>query len=61
MAQGYAVPINVTTVVVGINSVVNALFGGHAAIVARTGVAIFAAPDAGPKEGRYWANMSPRA
>ena len=57
MAQGYAVPINVTTVVVGINSVVNALFGGHAAIVARTGVAIFAAPDAGPKEARYWANI----
>ena len=50
MAQGYTVPINLTTVVVGINSVVNALFGGHAAIVARTGVAIFAAPDAGPKE-----------
>ncbi len=36
---------------------VNALFGGHAAIVARTGVAIFAAPDAGPKEARYWANI----
>jgi benzoate membrane transport protein len=57
MAQGYNVPINLTTVVVGINSVVNALFGGHAAIVARTGVAIFAAPDAGPHEGRYWANL----
>ena len=57
MAQGYSVPINVTTVVVGINSVANALFGGHAAIVARTGVAIFAAPDAGPKEARYWANI----
>jgi benzoate membrane transport protein len=57
IAQGYPVPINLTTVVVGINSVVNALFGGHAAIVARTGVAIFAAPDAGPKEGRYWANI----
>jgi len=57
IAQGYNVPINLTTVVVGINSVVNALFGGHAATVARTGVAIFAAPDAGPHEGRYWANM----
>jgi benzoate membrane transport protein len=57
MAQGYKVPINLTTVVVGINSVVNALFGGHAAIVARTGVAIFAAPDAGPHAGRYWANL----
>jgi benzoate membrane transport protein len=57
MAQGYAVPVNTTTVVVGLNSVVNALFGGHPAIVARTGVAILAAPDAGPKEGRYWANL----
>ncbi len=43
--------------VVGIGSVVNALFGGHPAIVARTGVAIFAAPDAGPQSGRYWANL----
>jgi benzoate membrane transport protein len=57
IAQGYAAPINVTTVVVGLNSVVNALFGGHAAIVARTGVAIFAAPGAGPQSGRYWANI----
>ena len=56
-AQGYRVPITATTIVVGINSVVNALFGGHAAIVARTGVAILAAPDAGPAEGRYWANL----
>ena len=57
LAQGYRVPVDLTTVVVGINSVVNALFGGHAAIVARTGVAIFAAPDAGPHSGRYWANL----
>jgi benzoate membrane transport protein len=57
LAQGYAVPINATTLVVGVNSVVNALLGGHAAIVARTGVAILAAPDAGPPAGRYWANI----
>lgn len=57
LAQGYNVPINLTTVVVGFNSVINALFGGHAAIVARTGVAIFAAPDAGPHKARYWANL----
>ena len=57
MAQGYRVPIDLATVVVGIGSVVNALFGGHPAIVARTGVAIFAAPDAGPQSGRYWANL----
>jgi benzoate membrane transport protein len=57
MAQGYRVPIDVSTVVVGMSSLVNALFGGHAAIVARTGVAIFAAPEAGPQSGRYWANV----
>lgn len=55
LAQGYRVPVTPTTIVVGLNSIINALFGGHPAIVARTGVAILAAPDAGPKESRYWA------
>jgi benzoate membrane transport protein len=55
MAQGYSVPVNAISTVVGVNSVVNALFGGHAATVARTGVAILASPDAGPTSGRYWA------
>jgi benzoate membrane transport protein len=57
IAQGYRVPANIVTVVVGTSSVVNALFGGHPAIVARTGVAIFAAPDAGPQPRRYWASV----
>jgi benzoate membrane transport protein len=57
LAQGYRAPIDATTVVVGLNSVVNALFGGHPAIVARTGVAIFAAADAGPHACRYWASV----
>ena len=57
LAQGYRVPINRVSTVVGINSVVNALLGGHPAIVARTGVAIMASPDAGPVSGRYWANL----
>jgi benzoate membrane transport protein len=57
LAQEYRVPINLSTVVVGITSVVNALFGGHCATVARTGAAILAAPDAGPRSGRYWANL----
>ena len=34
---------------------VNAFFGGHAATVARTGVAILASSEAGPKSSRYWA------
>jgi benzoate membrane transport protein len=57
LAQGYRVPTSVVTVVVGINSIINALLGGHPAITARTGVAILAAPDAGPVSGRYWANI----
>jgi benzoate membrane transport protein len=55
LAQGYAVPVNTVSTVVGINSVVNALLGGHAATVARTSVAIIASPDSGPVSGRYWA------
>jgi benzoate membrane transport protein len=55
VAQGYQVPTNPMTTLVGLNSVVNALFGGHAATVARTGVAILASADAGPLTGRYWA------
>jgi benzoate membrane transport protein len=55
LAQGYAVPTNTVTALVGVNSVVNALLGGHAATVARTGVAILASPEAGPAAGRYWA------
>lgn len=57
IGQGYPVPVDRVTVVVGLNSVVNALFGGHTAIVARTGTAILASREAGPLEGRYWANL----
>jgi benzoate membrane transport protein len=55
IAQKYPVPVTQTTILTGVNSIVNALFGGHAATVARTGAAILAGPEAGPKEGRYWA------
>ena len=55
LAQGYAVPVNTISTVVGINSLVNAFFGGHPATVARTGAAILASPEAGPESGRYWA------
>ncbi len=55
LAQGYAVPVNAVSTVVGINSVINAFLGGHPATVARTGVAILASPEAGPASGRYWA------
>ncbi len=55
MAQGYHVPVNSVSTVVGVSSIANALLGGHPATVARTGVAIVASPDAGPASGRYWA------
>jgi benzoate membrane transport protein len=57
LAQGYPVPVNRVTVVLGINSIVNALFGGHPAIVGRAAVAILASPEAGPLAARYWANL----
>jgi benzoate membrane transport protein len=55
LGQGYKVPVNGVSTVVGVTSIVNALLGGHAATVARTGVAILASPDSGPPSGRYWA------
>ena len=57
LSQGYRVPITAVTIAVGLNSMVNSVLGGHPATVARTGAAILAGPDAGPKEGRYWANL----
>ena len=58
--QGYRVPVNPVTFVLGLNSVVNAFFGGHTAIVSRNGMPIMASSEAGPVGGRYWANWSRR-
>jgi benzoate membrane transport protein len=55
--QGYRAPVSVVTCVLGVNSIVNAFFGGHAAIVSRNGLPIMASPDAGPLGTRYWANI----
>ncbi len=57
LSQGYRVPVTAVTVAVGLNSMVNTVLGGHPAAIARTGAAILAGPDAGPKQGRYWANL----
>ncbi|MBV9545329.1 MAG: benzoate/H(+) symporter BenE family transporter [Chloroflexi bacterium] len=57
VAQGYRVPANATSIIIGLNSVINALFGGHVAIVARNGMPIVAGAVAGPAAGRYWANL----
>ena len=54
-AQGYRVPVNAVSVLVGVASVVNAVFGGHPASVARAGVAMLASPGAGPAQQRYLA------
>jgi benzoate membrane transport protein len=56
-AQGYRVPINVVTLVVGGQSLINAIFGGHQALLGRSGVAILAAPEAGQVGGRYWGSV----
>jgi benzoate membrane transport protein len=54
LAQGYRPPANLITVVVGLQSLVNAVLGGHQAIMGRGGVAILASREAGPRDGRYW-------
>jgi len=55
LAQGYRVPVNTVSTTVGVASIANAFLGGHAATVARNGVAILASAEAGPAAGRYWA------
>jgi hypothetical protein len=55
--QGYRVPADRVTLVLGISSVINALLGGHTAQVSRNGIPIMASPEAGPKHGRYWASL----
>ncbi|HEX5635126.1 MAG TPA: benzoate/H(+) symporter BenE family transporter, partial [Gemmatimonadales bacterium] len=53
LGQGYAVPVDRVTRAVAAASLVNALFGGAPATVARNGAAILAAPDAGAPHERY--------
>lgn len=55
--QGYRVPINRVTVVLGLNTILNALFGGHTAQASRNGIPILGGPEAGPHSGRYWGSL----
>jgi benzoate membrane transport protein len=55
--QGYRVPADRVTLVLGLNSIVNAIFGGHTAQVSRNGIPIMASPEAGPIQSRYWASL----
>jgi benzoate membrane transport protein len=52
-SQGYRPPIRLLTVATGVMTLINALFGGHAATLQRNGVAILAGEDAGPRQHRY--------
>jgi benzoate membrane transport protein len=56
-AQGFRVPGNLITTVVGGQSLLNAAFGGHQAILGRSGVAILGGPEAGPVAGRFWGSI----
>jgi hypothetical protein len=55
--QGYRVPANRVTVVLGITTMVNAIFGGHISQPSRNGIPIMASPEAGPIHGRYWGSL----
>jgi benzoate membrane transport protein len=54
LSQGYAVPVDRVSRAVAVGSLINALFGGTPATVARNGAAVLAGPDAGPQAARYW-------
>lgn len=56
-SQGFRPPINLLTTVVGINTVVHALFGGHPSSIQRNGAALVGGEEAGPQEQRYVANL----
>jgi hypothetical protein len=60
VAQGYKVPVNRITVVLGLSSVLNALLGGHTAIVSCNGIPIMARPWAGQQESRRSTGAAPR-
>jgi predicted benzoate:H+ symporter BenE len=59
-AQGYRVPVNRVTMMLGVNSIVNAMFGGHAAIISRNGMPILAGSEAGPAKDDTGPTLSPR-
>jgi benzoate membrane transport protein len=54
-SQGYRPPSRPVLAALGLCSLASAVFGGPPATVSRDGGAILASPEAGPREGRYWA------
>ncbi len=51
--EGFDVPIRKSTIVMGLTTLVNAVFGGHVSSLQTNGTAIMATPGAGPKQHRY--------
>lgn len=56
-SQGYVPPTNAFVAVSGLGTILNAFFGGHNAVIAGPSIAICAASEVGPKEGRYAATF----
>jgi benzoate membrane transport protein len=56
-SQGYRPPTRLITIVIGLASLVNAVFGGHPSSLQVQGAAIVASPEAGPRERRYLASI----
>jgi benzoate membrane transport protein len=56
-AQGYRPPTRLLVAVMGLNSIVNACFGGHPSSMQVQTAAILASPEAGPAKERYWATL----
>lgn len=55
--QGYQPPMRITTLVVGVSSLVNGLFGSLPTSLGRTSIALVAGDEAGPREARYLASV----
>jgi benzoate membrane transport protein len=56
-SQGYDPPVRPMVLVLGVNTLVNALFGGPPSTIQANGVAVLGGPEAGPRETRYVANL----
>jgi benzoate membrane transport protein len=56
-SQGFNPPLRPMVLVMGVNTLVNAVFGGPPSTIQANGVAVLAGPEAGPPETRYVANL----
>jgi benzoate membrane transport protein len=56
-SQGYRPPVRLVTIWLGLTTLVNAGFGGHAAAIQNNGAVVLGGPDAGPLESRYMSSV----